>query len=162
MILATKSWCPNCKVFVESMNAGPLMKTLMMRFVDYHAPDAEGALWHFGTIGLWPRVLFYSPAGERIEPPVSEPSVIGARPAAAAAPEPDDEPPVKCAVFQGLRAGGQGKSNDGPPWANSCVASLPVRIAPASCRRVTQVASLSGTRSIQVREWPLVSTPAVS
>ena len=36
-------------------------------------------------------------------------------PAASAAPEPLDEPPVKCARFHGLRAGGHGRSNDGPP-----------------------------------------------
>jgi NAD(P)-dependent dehydrogenase (short-subunit alcohol dehydrogenase family) len=29
-----------------------------------------------------------------------------------------------------LRAGGQGRSNDGPPWANSCVASFPSSSAP--------------------------------
>ena len=71
-------------------------------------------------------------AGPRIEPPVSEPSANGARPAATAAPEPLDEPPVKCSRFHGLRAGGHGRSNDGPPCANSCVASLPSSTAPAS------------------------------
>jgi len=35
-----------------------------------------------------------SEAGMRIEPPVSEPRDPGARPAATAAPEPEDEPPV--------------------------------------------------------------------
>ena len=42
----------------------------------------------------------------RIEPPVSEPSAPGARPAATAAPEPDDEPPVRRCVARshGLRA----------------------------------------------------------
>ena len=58
-------------------------------------------------------------AGPRIEPPVSEPSAAGTSPAATAAPEPLDEPPVKCSRFHGLRAGGQGRSNDGPPCANS-------------------------------------------
>src|SRR5213593_1602735 len=55
-------------------------------------------------------------AGPRIEPPVSEPIAQGASPAAMAAPEPLDEPPVKCSRFHGLRAGGHGRSNDGPPW----------------------------------------------
>src|SRR5215831_886969 len=104
----------------------------------------------------------HSPAGPRIEPPVSEPRLAGTSPAATAAPDPDDEPPVKCAVFHGLRAGGHGKSNDGPPWANSCVASLPIKIAPAAWSLATAVASLVGTRSMHMRECPDVRTPAVS
>src|SRR5262249_61187606 len=55
-----------------------------------------------------------SDAGPRMEPPVSEPSATGTRPAATAAPEPEDEPPVKRSRFHGLRAGGHGRSNDGP------------------------------------------------
>src|SRR5215475_11161468 len=98
----------------------------------------------------------HSAAGPRIEPPVSEPSAAGTNPAATAAPEPLDEPPVKCSRFHGLRAGGQGRSKDGPPWANSCVASLPVSTAPAAASLVTAVASKSGTQSLEVREWPVV------
>jgi hypothetical protein len=60
----------------------------------------------------------HSAAGIRIEPPVSVPSAAGARPAATAAPEPELDPPVKYAVFQGLRAGGHGRSSAGPPLAN--------------------------------------------
>ena len=73
-----------------------------------------------------------SDAGPRIDPPVSEPSATGTMPAATAAPEPDEEPPVKCARFHGLRAGGHGRSNDGPACAISWVASLPSSTAPAS------------------------------
>src|SRR5215831_8129268 len=69
--------------------------------------------------------------GPRMEPPVSEPSANGTRPAATAALEPLDEPPVKCSRFQGFRAGGHGRSKDGPPCANSWVASLPRSTAPA-------------------------------
>ena len=47
-------------------------------------------------------------------------------------PEPEDDPPVKWSRSQGLRAAGQGRSKDGPPWANSWVASLPSRVAPDS------------------------------
>src|SRR5437763_16745455 len=104
----------------------------------------------------------HRPAAPRLEPPVSDPRLTGARPAAMAAPEPDDEPPVKCAVFQGLRAVGHGRSKDGPPWANSCVASLPMSTAPAARSFATAVESLTGTRSMQVRECPEVRTPAVS
>src|SRR6478735_28041 len=84
-------------------------------------------------------------AGLRIEPPVSEPSAAGTNPAATAAPAPLDEPPVKCSRFHGLRAGGQGRSNEGPPWANSWVASLPVRMAPDLYSLRTVVASSEGT-----------------
>ena len=70
--------------------------------------------------------------GPRIDPPVSDPSAAGTRPAATAAPEPEEEPPVKWARFQGLRAGGHGRSNDGPACAISWVASLPSSTAPAS------------------------------
>ena len=57
-----------------------------------------------------------SAAGSRIEPPVSVPSAPGVSPAATAAPDPLEEPPVKWPVFHGLRAGGQARSNEGPPW----------------------------------------------
>src|SRR6266550_1348101 len=103
----------------------------------------------------------HSAAGPRIEPPVSELSAAGTNPAATAAPEPLDEPPVKCSRFHGLRAGGQGRSNDGPPCANSWVASLPVSTAPASYSLRTVVASAEGTVSRQILEWPVVRIPAV-
>src|SRR5215470_17774260 len=104
----------------------------------------------------------HSPAGPRIEPPVSEPRLAGTNPAATAAPDPDDEPPVKCAVFHGLRAGGHGKSNDGPPSANSCVDVLPISTVPASASFTAQVASLSGTLSRRILEWQVVVIPLVS
>ena len=74
----------------------------------------------------------HSAAGPRIDPPVSDPVPPMISPAATAAPVPDDDPAVKRSLFQGLRAGGHGTSNDGPPKANSCVASLPSMTAPAS------------------------------
>src|SRR6185312_4878663 len=94
----------------------------------------------------------HSAAGPRIEPPVSEPSANGTRPAATAAPEPLDEPPVKCSRFQGLRAGGHGRSKDGPPCANSWVASLPSSTAPASRSLLVVVASWLGMSSAQILE----------
>src|SRR5579862_6699851 len=97
-----------------------------------------------------------SAAGPRIEPPVSEPSAAGTSPAAIAAPDPLDDPPVKCAVFHGLRAGGHGRSKLGPPCANSCVANLPVNTAPAAYNFSTVVASSVGTVSMQTLEWPVV------
>src|SRR5882724_3174188 len=43
-------------------------------------------------------------AGQTIDPQVSEPMANGTRPAATAAPDPDDEPQVQRSRFQGLRA----------------------------------------------------------
>src|SRR5690242_2514232 len=101
-------------------------------------------------------------AGLRIEPAVSVPIAAGKKPAARPAPLPLDEPPVKCSRFHGLRAGGHGRSNDGPPCANSWVASFPVRTAPASYSLRTVVASVAGTVSRQTLEWPVVRIPAVA
>ena len=50
-------------------------------------------------------VVLVSAAGWRIEPPVSVPVAIGARPAATAATEPPLEPPGTRLVSQGLRTG---------------------------------------------------------
>ena len=80
-----------------------------------------------------------SAAGPRIDPPVSDPVPPRISPAATAAPVPEDDPAVKCSRFQGLRAGGHGRSNDGPPKANSCVASLPSITVPASAHFVDGV-----------------------
>jgi len=45
------------------------------------------------SVGLIPTTP-HAAAGSRTDPPVSEPSAPNTRPAATAAPEPDDEPPV--------------------------------------------------------------------
>ena len=100
-------------------------------------------------------------AGPRMEPPVSEPMAPRHRPAATAAAEPEDEPDGSCSGFQGLRAGGHGRSKLVPPMANSQVASLPVKMAPAWASLLTQVASVVGTWSWNKAEWPVVAMPAV-
>ena len=69
------------------------------------------------------------------------------KPAATAAPEPDDEPPVKWSKFHGLRAGGNGRSKLGPPNANSCVASLPSSTAPPALSFASTTLSSAGTWS---------------
>ena len=102
-----------------------------------------------------------SAAGPRIEPPVSDPVPPRIRPAATAAPVPEDDPAVKWSVFQGLRAGGHGRSKDGPPKANSCVASLPSMTVPASAHFVTVCASRVGTLSSSSLECAVVRMPAV-
>ena len=65
------------------------------------APDGGARGWRstlFGiAIGLGVGI-----AGKRMLPPVSEPSVANASPAAAATPEPDDDEPAHAPASQGL------------------------------------------------------------
>jgi len=102
-----------------------------------------------------------SAAGPRMEPPVSEPVPPRMRPAATAAPVPEEDPEVKWLGSHGLRAGGQGRSKLGPPKANSWVASLPSMTVPASARSLTVVASASGTQFCSSLECAVVAMPAV-
>ena len=91
-------------------------------------------------------------AGPRIEPPVSLPIAPMHNPAATATADPDDDPEGSSVTSQGLRAGGQGRSNDDPPMANSQVANLLVMTAPASRNRLTVKASSVGTWSLNSAE----------
>src|SRR3954469_18856885 len=113
------------------------------------------------NVGLSPTVP-HSHEGLRIDPPVSVPSAAGIRPAATPAAEPLLDPPVKCPVFHGLRAGGHGRSNDGPPCANSCVVSLPSSTPPAAYKRAVVAASSWGTWCSRMREHAVVRIPFVS
>src|SRR4029079_5375969 len=92
-------------------------------------------------------------AGPRIEPPVSVPIPHRIMPEATAAPVPLLEPAVKWSVFHGLRAGGEGRSKEGPPSANSCVVSLPISTVPAADSLAAQVASAVGTFSARIFDW---------
>ena len=103
----------------------------------------------------------HNAAGPRIDPPVSDPVPPRIIPAATAAPVPEDDPAVKCSRFQGLRAGGHGTSKDGPPKANSWVASLPSKTVPASAHFFTVWASRVGTLCSSRREWAVVRMLAV-
>src|SRR5262245_64417022 len=47
------------------------------------------------------------------------------------------------------------------PYANSCMLSLPRRMAPARASRATTVASSAGTESARILEPPVVRTPFV-
>src|SRR6185369_14958416 len=115
---------------------------------------------HRPYVGLMPEMP-QSAAGPRIDPPVSDPVPPRISPAATAAPVPEDDPAVKCSRFHGLRAGGQGKSNDGPPKANSWVESLPSITVPASAHLATVRASRVGTLSFRSLECAVVRIPAV-
>ena len=80
-------------------------------------------------------------AGWRIEPPVSEPSASGTKPAATAAAEPPLEPPGTRLVSWGLRVGPKAEFSVEEPMANSSRLVLPTTTAPAARRRSTTVAS---------------------
>src|SRR5580693_2107163 len=112
-------------------------------------------------VGLSP-AMPQAAAGPRIEPPVSLPNVAGAKPAAMAAPEPDDEPAGECAGFQGLRAGGNKTSQDGPPCANSQVAFFPSKTPPAATSFSWQNESRVGILSASSFDIAVVRMPAVS
>ena len=101
-------------------------------------------------------------AGPRIEPPVSEPSAPNASPAASAAPEPLEDPPGIRSRSHGFLAAGNRWPGNWIPNANSWVISLPSITAPARCRRVTHVASASGTQSASSAEPPVVRIPRVA
>src|ERR1044072_7596556 len=103
----------------------------------------------------------HSAAGPRIDPPVSDPVPPRMSPAATPAPVPEDDPAVKSSRFHGLRGGGQGKSNDGPPKANSWVESLPNINVHAAAHLATVRASCVGTLSFRSLECAVVRMPAV-
>src|ERR1700738_4839003 len=103
----------------------------------------------------------HSAAGPRIEPPVSVPIPPRISPAATPAPVPLLLPAVKCSVFQGLRAGGAGRSEDGPPLAHSCGVSLALRTGPAAASFSAQVASAAGMLSCRNFDPQVVGMPLV-
>src|ERR687883_744113 len=82
-----------------------------------------------------------SAAGCLIEPPVSEPSAHGARPAATAAVEPPEEPPGTRSVSHGLRVGPKPEFSVDEPMANSSMFVLPSSGRLASRQRSATVAS---------------------
>ncbi len=91
-------------------------------------------------VGLTPTTP-HSAAGWRIDPPVSEPSASGAKPAATAAALPPEEPPGTRDRQCGLRVGPNAEFSVEDPMANSSRLVLPTMIAPAWRSRVTTVAS---------------------
>ena len=100
-------------------------------------------------------------AGERIEPPVSEPIDMKQRRAATAAPEPPLEPPGMCSWFHALRQVPKCGLFVVEPKANSCMLFLPTITAPASLSFAVTTASAAGTASLKMREPLVVTTPAV-
>src|SRR3954449_4319011 len=77
----------------------------------------------------------HSLAGTRIEPPPSLACAIGTRPAATAAADPPEEPPVECPGFHGLRAGGLQAGSVVTVVPNSGTLVRPREMRPASRKR---------------------------
>src|SRR6188472_584586 len=82
-----------------------------------------------------------SAAGCLIEPPVSEPSAQGARPALTAAAEPPPEPPGTREGSHGLWHGPNAEFSVEEPIANSSVFVLPRMRSPRALSRSTTVES---------------------
>src|SRR6478736_8333964 len=96
-----------------------------------------------------------------MEPPVSEPSAHGARPAETAAAEPPPEPPGTRLGSQGFRDGPYAEFSVDDPSANSSVFVLPISGRPASLQRAATVESNTGTYPARILEPAVVSTPFV-
>lgn len=82
-----------------------------------------------------------SPAGWRIEPPVSEPMATGAMSAATQAAEPPLDPPGARDVSHGFATGPNAEFSLEPPMANSSMFVLPTITASARRSRTTTSAS---------------------
>src|SRR5215471_12426801 len=124
-------------------------------------PPARETRPYVGRIPVSPQ----NADGQRIEPQVSVPSANVASPAATAAPEPDDEPPVHRDGSQGLRPGpvAEAFANRYPRQpANSTIAVLPSSTAPCASSRSITVAFSPGTRSRRNRVPQAVGTFWVS
>ena len=103
-----------------------------------------------GPVGVRPRVGL-SPntpqqeAGMRIDPPPSLACAMGTKPAATAAAEPPDDPPVVRPLSQGLRAGPKRRGSVVGRMPNSGVLVLPSTMSPARFRRTTSSLSSAET-----------------
>ena len=102
-------------------------------------------------VGFKP-VTPHSAAGWRIDPPVSEPSASGTRPAATAAADPPLEPPGIRSRSHGLRVTPYAEFSVDEPIANSSQLVLPTMTAPAAlealddCRVVGREVALQDPR----------------
>ena len=86
-----------------------------------------------------------SEAGMRIEPAWSQPVAMSTSPSATSAPEPVEEPPGVWPQARGLCTGPVALVAAPPEKEKYSHTDLPTISAPASSRRVTTVASNSGT-----------------
>src|SRR5262245_14528940 len=103
----------------------------------------------------------HSDAGCFTEPPVSEPSAQGARPAATAAADPPEDPPGTRSGSQGFRVGPKAEFSVDEPIANSSMFVLPRKGRPARRHRDATVESKRGMYPARIFEPAVVSTPRV-
>src|SRR3954454_24971018 len=96
-----------------------------------------------------------------MEPPVSEPSASGAKPAATAAADPPLEPPGTRVRSCGLRVGPNAEFSVDEPIANSSRLVLPMTMAPAARTRSTTVASYGGRHPSRIFDEHVVGMPFV-
>src|SRR5437763_5610556 len=96
-----------------------------------------------------------------MEPPVSEPSASGAKPAATAAALPPLDPPGTREWSCGLRVGPKAEFSVELPMANSSRLVLPMTMAPAATTRSTTVASYGGRHPARIRDEQVVGIPRV-
>ena len=102
-------------------------------------------------------------AGIRTEPPVSDPSPIGAMPAATATPVPELDPPGRWgSACHGLCGVPWSVLMPAPPYANCTVIVLPSSTMPARVSRSTTSQSAPGTLSARRRVPAVVGSPATS
>src|SRR5688500_12263879 len=100
-------------------------------------------------------------AGWRIEPPVSDPRAIGAKPAATAAALPPGDPPGTRLGSWGFLVGPNAEFSVEDPIANSSRFVFPTGMAPAARKRSTTVASYGGLQPSRILEEHVVGTPVV-
>src|SRR5204863_6445088 len=95
------------------------------------------------------------------DPPVSDPSAHGVRPAATAAADPPPEPPGTRVGSHGFLLGPKAEFSVDEPIANSSVFVLPSSCSPAALQRAATVESNTGTYPFRIFEPAVVSTPFV-
>src|SRR5690606_1900623 len=98
----------------------------------------------------------HSPAGWRIDPPVSEPIAPQHIDAAIAAADPPDDPPATRSVSHGLRDGPLTLFSVDEPIANSSRFVLPRKTTPASSSLRTMVASYGERKLASMRDEQVV------
>ncbi|OPX81750.1 MAG: hypothetical protein A4E43_00601 [Methanosaeta sp. PtaB.Bin005] len=100
-------------------------------------------------------------AGQRTDPPVSEPREQGASPPATQAALPPLEPPGTQSISQGFLVGPKALVSVEVPMANSSILVLPMIMAPSARKRSITWASYGGMYPCRILELQLLSIPLV-
>jgi hypothetical protein len=136
---------PSGPAITASMRA--LSRTFAVIGPAWSRCGSSGAIPVYGTspqVGFMPTTP-HSAAGMRIDPPWSPPIASSQSPAATTAADPDDDPPAEWPRRRGLCTGPRVLVWLPPERQKFSQCALPARVAPASSRRVTIVASTSAT-----------------